>query len=249
MSKLKITLVIILACCFTFACYIYRLNQHSVIFCDVGQGSATLFQVGSIQVLIDTGPDGRVLSCLGRYMPYFDTTIEVIVVSHDQKDHCGGLGPILNKYSVQKIYGPPQSKRIYELTRYTEIKDQLTFFFNQYIFTIKRSSQSSDKNESANVVSVFSPLNVYFISSDISAIELYKLMPKKTTVFEVPHHGSKYGLSPLSLSLAHPTLAVISVGKDNIYGHPSNTVLELLKAKKIPFMRTDLQGDIVLPIK
>jgi len=248
MNKIKITFVIVLASLFTFVYYVYRLNQHIVVFCDVGQGAATLFQIGTMQVLVDAGPDGRVLSCLGKYMPYFDTTIEVVIISHDQKDHCGGLLSILNKYSVQKIFGPPLSKKAYRMTQYIEIHDQLVFSYASYVFKIKKSSQSSDKNESANIVSIFSPSNTYFISSDISALELYRLMPPETTVLEVPHHGSKYGLSPLSLSLAHPALAVISVGKYNVYGHPSNEALAVLKAKKIPFLRTDTQGDIVLPL-
>ncbi len=249
MNKAKISLIIILASFFTITFYLYQTTRRVVVFCDVGQGAATLFQMGSEQVLIDTGPDGRVLSCLGRYMPLFDKTIEVIIISHDQRDHDGALPLILNKYTVKNIFGPALAKQPKTNSRFSEIKAQYSFRFDTCLFSIRKSSQSSDKNESANIVSVFSSSNVYFISSDISALELYRLMPRETTVFEVPHHGSKYGLSPLSLSLAHPTLAVISVGKNNVYGHPSTQALAVLKAKKIPFMRTDVRGDIVLPLK
>lgn len=249
MSRTKITIVIVLATLFTFVHYIYRLHQRVVVFCDVGQGAATLFQMGTVQVLIDTGPDGRVLSCLGKYIPYFDKTVDVVIISHDQKDHAGGLQAILRKYTVQNVFGPPLSQKPGNIPNYTEIQEYLTFSFDVYVFKIKKASQSSKKNESANVVSVYSPENLYFISSDISALELYRLMPPETSVCEIPHHGSKYGLSPLSLSLAHPTIAVISVGKNNVYGHPSKEALALLKAKKIPFLRTDLQGDIVMMLR
>lgn len=249
MGRGKITFVIILASLFTVLLYLYQATQRLVVFCDVGQGAATLFQMGSEQVLIDTGPDGRILSCLGRYMPLFDKTIEVIIISHDQKDHDGALPLILKKYEVKRIFGPALDAHVKTSSRYYEVKSQHSFSYGPCIFSIKKSSQSSDKNKSANVVSIYSPSNTYFIPSDISALELYRLMPRKTTIFEIPHHGSKYGLSPLSLSLAHPTLAVISVGKNNVYGHPSNQALAVLKAKKIPFMRTDLQGDIVLPLR
>ncbi len=238
----------ILASIFTILFYLYQVTQRVVVFCDVGQGAATLFQMGSEQVLIDTGSDGRVLSCLGRYMPLFDKTIEVVIISHDQKDHDGALPLILDKYTVKNIFGPALAKQPKTNSRYNEIKERYSFRAGTCLFSIKKSSQSSDKNESANVVSIYSSSNIYFLPSDISALELYRLMPRETTIFEVPHHGSKYGLSPLSLSLAHPTLAVISVGKNNVYGHPSNQALAVLKAKKISFFRTDTKGDVVLPL-
>ena len=250
MNKTKITLVIIIAFIVTFVYYIYQCNRHVVVFCDVGQGAATLFQMGDIQVLVDTGPDKSVLSCLGKYMPIFDKTIEVIILSHDQKDHDGALSFILSKYKVQNVLGPVLTKNINKKTNYTIVNDRHDFSISPFLFSIKKASQNSiDKNESANVVSVSTPSNVYFISSDISALELYRLMPPETSILEVPHHGSKYGLSLLSLSLAHPTLAVISVGKHNVYHHPAPETLAVLKAKKIPFLRTDEQGDIVLPLK
>ena len=73
-------------------------------------------------------------------------------------------------------------------------------------------------------------------------------MPRDTTLLEVPHHGSKYGLYPDSLDLAVPTLAVISVGKKNTYGHPSKEALDILKAKKIKVWRTDQQGELTIDL-
>lgn len=232
-----------------FVISLFRITQHIVVFCDVGQGAATLFQMGSIQVLVDTGPDGRVLSCLGRHMSYFDRTIEFVIVSHNQSDHNGGLAFLQKKYLIKQIIGPSYGNKNKLPQGYREVVDEVVISLPQLVFKIKKSSQSLDKNESANVVTVISPKNTFFLSSDISSLQLLHLMPQSTTVLQVPHHGSKYGLSPLSLSLAQPTLAVISVGKNNIYGHPSYTVLDLLKAKNIPFMRTDVQGDIILPLR
>ena len=70
-----------------------------------------------------------------------------------------------------------------------------------------------------------------------------------TTILQVPHHGSKYGLYPDSLDLAKPTLAVISVGAKNTYGHPSQEVLDILKAKNINTWRTDVQGELDIDLK
>jgi competence protein ComEC len=78
---------------------------------------------------------------------------------------------------------------------------------------------------------------------------LKALLPYGTTILQVPHHGSKYGLYPDSLDLAEPTLAVISVGKKNGYGHPSKQALDILKAKNIRTWRTDEQGELVIDLK
>ena len=69
---------------------------------------------------------------------------------------------------------------------------------------------------------------------------------KDIQYFKIPHHGSKYGLTPDYLNLFKPELAVISVGAKNRYGHPTQEVLKLLEGKGIKLYRTDLDGDIVV---
>ncbi|PIP63493.1 hypothetical protein COW97_02205 [Candidatus Roizmanbacteria bacterium CG22_combo_CG10-13_8_21_14_all_34_12] len=71
----------------------------------------------------------------------------------------------------------------------------------------------------------------------------------KVDILKVPHHGSKNGLTKKFLDLADPSTAVISVGKNNSYGHPSKEVLDMLKAKNIKIRRTDEEGDIVFKLK
>ncbi|MEK7109611.1 MAG: MBL fold metallo-hydrolase, partial [Patescibacteria group bacterium] len=70
----------------------------------------------------------------------------------------------------------------------------------------------------------------------------------KVDILKIPHHGSKNGLTKKFLDLADPEVAVISVGKNNFYGHPSNKVLDMLKAKNTQIRRTDRDGDIVFKI-
>jgi len=75
----------------------------SVVFCDVGQGDATLVQMGSVQVLIDGGIDQSVLSCLRRYMPMLDQTIEVVIATHADADHIAGLALVMEKYTTPLV--------------------------------------------------------------------------------------------------------------------------------------------------
>lgn len=71
-----------------------------IVFCDVGQGDGTLIQQGFRQALIDGGQPGRALRCLEKFMPFFDRTIDVVVVSHPQLDHFGGLEDVFKRYDV-----------------------------------------------------------------------------------------------------------------------------------------------------
>jgi len=246
----KTVFLIGLSCLFTLILSVRSLSSFKVVFCDVGQGAATFIQLGSYQALIDTGPDGRVLSCIGKHISYFDHTIETVIISHNQKDHNGALLSLSQKYHLAHVYGPAPQPPFLDDSQFTEVKDTDILYQNSLTITIHKASQSSSSiNDSANVVTLKTPHQTIFLSSDISGGELKGLMPIGTTILEVPHHGSKYGLFPDSLDLALPTLAVISVGARNTYGHPSHEALDILKAKNIPIWRTDTQGELEINLR
>ena len=77
-------------------------NLH-IIFCDVGQGDAILITKGTNQVLIDGGPSNKVLSCLSNHIPFWDRTIEMVVATHLEKDHLGGLPDVIERYNVSQL--------------------------------------------------------------------------------------------------------------------------------------------------
>lgn len=228
----------------------YNTGLSKIVFCNVGQGAATLLQMGRYQVLIDTGPDQRVLSCIGRHIPFFDYVIEVVIISHNQKDHNGGLLALQNKYSIEHVVGPLPKPSFLKKEQFIEVEDTVSLRIQDADIVIHKASQSSkDINETANVVTLTTPRHTIFLPSDINGLELKRLMPMQTTILEVPHHGSKYGLYPDSVGLATPIWGVISVGKKNSYGHPSKEVLDILKAKNIQVWRTDVQGELVVDLK
>jgi len=74
-----------------------------VVACDVGQGDAFLILHGNTQVLVDSGPGEKVLDCLSRYVPFWDRTLEMVVLTHPQKDHYGGLDDVFEHYNVSAI--------------------------------------------------------------------------------------------------------------------------------------------------
>lgn len=86
--------------------YVQFANEHKTIvaFCNVGQGDGAYIRINNkIDILIDAGPDQRILDCLGKYMPPFDHTIELVIMSHPQKDHIGGFLYVLPRYRVNKL--------------------------------------------------------------------------------------------------------------------------------------------------
>lgn len=84
-------------------------NLH-LVFCDVGQGDAILIQQGFKQLLIDTGPDDQVLACLEHFMPRWDRELELVLLTHDDFDHIGGLETVISSYKIQQIISDKSDK-------------------------------------------------------------------------------------------------------------------------------------------
>ncbi len=84
------------------------IKPQVVVFCDVGQGDGTYIRLkNNVDIVIDAGPDKKILECLGRYMPFYDRSIEYAFISHPQKDHLGGFLPILDYYTVKSFWLNP----------------------------------------------------------------------------------------------------------------------------------------------
>jgi competence protein ComEC len=82
-------------------------NNLHVIACDVGQVDAILVSYKNIQILTDGGPNSSVIDCLGRHLPFWDRTIELIISTHPDADHSTGLVEVIRKYNVGNILVNP----------------------------------------------------------------------------------------------------------------------------------------------
>ena len=85
------------------AIFVYPDQNLHVIFCDVGQGDAILITKGMTQILIDAGPNQKALSCLSNHLPFWDRTIELIILTHPDNDHIGGLPDVIKGYNVTQL--------------------------------------------------------------------------------------------------------------------------------------------------
>lgn len=100
--KYSFALLVLVAIAIWQAVFSVSDERLHIIACDVGQGDAILIVYGETQILIDGGPpNGKVLSCLSRHMPYYDRTIEIVLLTHPQLDHFGGLIEVFERYKVE----------------------------------------------------------------------------------------------------------------------------------------------------
>lgn len=243
-----------------------------VVFCNVGQGDAAYIRTPNNQdMLIDGGPDNKVLSCLGKYMPFYDRAIDLVLLTHPQKDHLQGLISVVERYTVKhfvigvvgnetegyrKLVEAIQKKKV--PTRNLYLGD--TFSLGSVKFSVLWPERSWVSDKSVLGLSTDTGLNSfsYFLHLSYGSFDALftgdgdsRIQPEimrqanlpDIEVLKFPHHGSKTGILPEFLDKIHPELAVISVGK-NSYGHPSKEAIELLSNRAIRIKRTDEDGNV-----
>jgi len=244
-------------------------DKLRVSFLDVGQGDAILIQQGNQQILVDGGPSPQAISLeLGSKMPFWDRTIDLVVLTHPDSDHLAGLVEVLRRFQVKQVLYPDlesESSLYDEWLKLIEAKNME--------HTIARAGQHIDLGAGA-VIKVLHPQithltgtesdtdnngvvlrlsmdNVSFLlTADIGQEAEFELIADRvelsSTVLKVAHHGSDTSTTSEFLAVVNPQLAVISAGADNKFGHPSEGVLERLKERLDPenIYRTDEQGTI-----
>ena len=240
-----------------------------VNFFDVGQGDAIFIETPQgRQILIDGGPDSTILEKLGQEMPFYDRTIDLVILSHPEEDHLSGLIGVLKRYKVENIlwtgvlHTAPEYdewKRLIE-TEGTKIqiakagqkifwsKNPENFIEILYPFENLAGQDFKDVNDTSLVSRLVFGGKSFLFPGDIFEKAEGEILNRGATidsdVLKVAHHGSKTSSSPQFLAEVSPEIAVISLSKDNKYGHPHQETLEKLKNYGIRILRTDQDGDI-----
>jgi competence protein ComEC len=223
----------------------------------------------NIQILVDVGPNNKkVLTCLDRHIPFWDKQIEVVILTHGDSDHVGGLNDILRSYKIENFYSNGiLDKEIEQKISSRKIGQNDVISTNMFDFEVV----SPDKNEEGlvdeNKNSVVGILKMkgeikwsMFMSGDIEKETEQRLvwmdvlrqdsgtLNNRIDVLKVSHHGSESATSDEILDLLKPKVAVISVGRNNRFGHPRGEVLERLNKRNIEIKRTDEVGDVVFKL-
>jgi competence protein ComEC len=244
-------------------------NFLEVIFFDIGQGDAIFIETpNGRQVLIDGGPDKTVLEKLNQTMPFYDRTIDLLILTHPDADHLAGLVSVLEYFRIGHIMtsGIKKDTAVYQKWR-DLIEErgvpltiaqagQRIILQDGIVFEIFWPEQSPEQSligsfsKPSNNISVVGRLIYkeaeFLLAGDIEKkIEQYLLEKDwdlKSDVLKVSHHGSKTSSSYNFVKAVDPQISVVSVGVNNRYKQPHPMVLERLKNSII--YQTDKNGDI-----
>jgi len=263
-------LLFILAAIIFSIVFFVRKNDLNVYFLNVGQGDSILVSQGSNQLLIDGGKDGKLLlQKLGKYIPFWDRKIEIVVSTHPDQDHIGGLIDVFRAYNIgtviktnaksdSQVFKKLEEEIAAENAQAVEAKKDVSIkFANGAIADILFPKNSIPEaiddasNDNSVVIKLTYGENSFLLTGDLPDAQETNLIRDalaknslNSQILKVSHHGSKYASSDEFLAAVKPLDAIISVGK-NSYGHPSQETLDRLIKKGIKIFRTDEIGDII----
>lgn len=233
---------------------------------DVGQGDSFFIQAkNGRQMLIDGGKDATVLGELARAMPWGDRTIDVVLATHPDMDHIGGLDEVLKRYKVDMFLTSEvggETKEYKNLMELVQSKKIPAYFVWQGMAITLSDTESFEvlfpdrdvrgwETNTGSVVGKFvsGERSVLFTGDSPAPIEQYlaKSIPEKIDVdiLKLGHHGSRTSTTAALLKVATPELALISAGRDNSYGHPHKEVLNLLKQFNVPYLSTQTDRTVL----
>jgi competence protein ComEC len=238
-----------------------------MVSCDVGQGDATVIRLGPNEaVLVDVGGDPDAIDrCLTEL---HIKKIPVLLLTHFHADHVGGLDGVFKSRTVSQIrvspLGDPPLTTEY-VSQVLRDRNQSAsvitypeqFEINGIKFTCLWPSQlirgqGSDANNASVVIAVTVAGIDILLTGDIEPPVQKEIVrtirPINFEVIKVAHHGSKYQ-SPDFAAWANAEIALVSVGKDNGYGHPAPETISLYELTGSQVFRTDQNGDIAVVVK
>jgi len=249
---------------------VFDLRSHKFLevnFFDVGQGDAIFIETPTRhQILIDGGPSSKIVEKLAQEIPFWDRTIDLVILTHPEKDHITGLLEVLKRYKVENVLwtgivrDTPEYREWLSLIEKEKANVKIAKAGQKIscknckwkieIFYPFESLEGEEFKDSNNT-SIVSKL-IFGNSSFLFTGDIYKDVEESLTltsfdlnskILKVAHHGSKTSSSEKFLERVSPEIAIISVG-ENDYGQPHKEVLENLKKFGIRILRTDREGDI-----
>lgn len=235
---------------------------------DIGQGDAILVRTphGS-DILIDGGPpNGGIVEKLGKFLPPSDRDLELVVATHADSDHIGGLPSVASRYRIERVLdnGSSATSALYskwlaaiESQGSTRLPGHAgaTITIDDVVFDViwpdaETDVNGKDRNDASVVVRMHYGNTSFLFTGDITSKVESRLIATHTTidadVLKVGHHGSAYSTSSEFVDAVSPSIALISAGKGNRYGHPHSVVLKRLAAHGVKVIRTDKVGDLTV---
>ena len=236
-------------------------NNLTVKVYDVGQGDSIIIKtISNYKILIDGGPDNKVLSYLGSDFAFWDRKIDLVILTHPHSDHLRGLIEVLKRYKVDQVWLTGAKNETAEHQEWIrtlgELKIKIGYpkegdlidFGDGVIIKVlhpKKGITDSDLNNTSIVLIVSLGNFDALLTGDAGKeTQPFGNNLKDIEVLKVPHHGAKTALEPHFLKEIHPEISIISVGERNNYGHPASETIKLLENIGSKIYRTDKNGTV-----
>lgn len=239
-------------------------NDLKVMYLDVGQGDAILIQSQGEAMLIDAGEKEQGSTVTGYLEQENIKSLKYIICTHPHSDHIGGMAEVIKEFSADVIFLGNQK---YDTETYNNLihlvdKRKITKVYpkagDSYhlggslfeFLTPFGKDYGENTNNYSLVIKLTNGKNSFLFTGDMEEEAEEDLLSKgrdlETDVLKVGHHGSLTSSSLAFLRAVDPVYAVISVGKDNSYGHPSGITLANLEDEDVQVYRTDIMGTVVI---
>ncbi len=256
-------------------CLIYYIPNPGfyITFIDVGQGDGILIHGDNgTKVMVDGGSTSEKQVAKNCIVPYLKAegigTIDYSIITHTDKDHISGILEILennnsNRIRIKNLVMPDINMKddtYNELIEKAKLKKINVLYIKKgdtlslgktkiKCIYPETTTTASDKNDYCTVLSVKNKTSKILLTGDISKEIEEKIkddIEENYTVLKVAHHGSNYSSSEKFLKKVNPKYSIISVGKNNSYGHPGNETMERLRKQGGVIYRTDEKGGITI---
>ena len=237
-------------------------RNNYVYYLDVGQGDSSLIIYNDIVVMNDTGGTSNYnvsSGCIKLLKSLGYSHIDYLILTHGDFDHMGDSIYLINNYKVKNVVLNNDDFNELETNLIKELKKKKIKYYQNVekipisnnIITILNTEEYDNENDNSNVIYI--ELNNYKfmfmgdagVDKEKDILERYNI--SNIDVLKVGHHGSKTSSSKSFINKINPKYSIISVGKNNRYGHPNKEVLNNLDHSKI--YRTDEDGSIMFKIK